>query len=106
MSIKVSLNHQLIYNFDRPIILGPHLLGLRPSPHCRTPIQNYSLKIEPQEHQITWQQDLYSNFISKINFLQKTNKLKIEVDIIAELKPINPFDFLLENYAEKISFCL
>ncbi|NET28819.1 DUF2126 domain-containing protein [Okeania sp. SIO1I7] len=104
MSIKVSLNHQLIYNFDRPIILGPHLLGLRPSPHCRTPIQNYSLKIEPQEHQITWQQDLYGNFISKVNFIQRTNKLKIEVDIIAELKPINPFDFLLENYAEKYPF--
>ncbi|MGD1807226.1 DUF2126 domain-containing protein [Dapis sp. BLCC M126] len=104
MSIKVSLNHQLIYNFDRPIILGPHQLGLRPSPHCRTPIQSYSLKIEPQEHQITWQQDLHGNFISKINFLQKTDKLKIEVDIIAELQPINPFDFLLETYAEKYPF--
>ena len=104
MSIKVNLNHQLIYSFNRSIILGPHQLGLRPSPHCRTPIQSYSLKIEPQEHHITWQQDLYGNFISKVNFPQSTDKLKIEVDIIAKLQPINPFDFLLASYAEKYPF--
>ncbi|MEX6780080.1 transglutaminase N-terminal domain-containing protein, partial [Limnospira fusiformis] len=50
MSVKVSLNHQLVYHFEKPVILGPHTLGLRPSPHCRTPINSYSLKIEPSDY--------------------------------------------------------
>ena len=104
MSIKVSINHEIYYSFERPIILGPHTLGLRPSPHCRTPIQSYSLKICPQDHSLTWQQDPYGNFLARVNFPQRTDYLKIEVDIIAQMRPINPFNFLIESYAERYPF--
>ncbi|MEQ9622949.1 transglutaminase family protein [Coleofasciculus chthonoplastes] len=104
MPIKVSLNHQLAYHFERPIILGPHTLGLHPSPHCRTPIQSYSLTIQPQEHSLTWQNDPYGNRLARLNFPKPTDTLAIEVDIIAQLQPINPFNFLVEQYAERYPF--
>jgi uncharacterized protein (DUF2126 family)/transglutaminase-like putative cysteine protease len=104
MSVKVSLNHQLKYSFSHPVILGPHVLGLRPSPHCQTPIQSYALKIYPQEHYLTWRQDIYGNFFAKVNFPQLTAELRIEVDLIAQLQTINPFNFLLEDYAVTYPF--
>lgn len=104
MSIKVSLNHQISYQFERPVILGPQTLGLRPAPHCQTPILSYSLKISPSDYQLTWLQDHYGNFLAKVNFPQTTNYFKIEVDLIAQIQPINPFNFLIEGYATEYPF--
>ena len=62
MTIRVAIHHQTEYRFDRPVNLGPHILRLRPAPHCRTPILSYSLKIQPEQHFINWQQDPFGNF--------------------------------------------
>jgi len=102
--MKISLNHQLKYTYSRSIILGPHIIGLRPVPYCRTPIESYKLKISPSEHYLTWLQDVYGNYLAKVNFPHKTHYLKVEVDIIAQLQPINPFNFLLEDYAVNYPF--
>ena len=50
MGIRVLLNHQTIYKYDRLVTLSPQIVRLRPAPHSRTPITSYSLRIEPQEH--------------------------------------------------------
>ncbi|MCB1728352.1 MAG: hypothetical protein KDI22_13105, partial [Gammaproteobacteria bacterium] len=57
MSIRVALRHRTEYLFDRNVSLSPHLIRLRPAPHTRTPIHEYSLKVEPEEHFLNWQQD-------------------------------------------------
>ena len=48
MAIRVALNHKTTYRYDRPVTLLPHVVRLRPAPHCRTPILSYSLRVEPQ----------------------------------------------------------
>ena len=45
MSIRVALTHHSRYHYDRPVTLQPHVVRLRPAPHCRTPIRSYSLKV-------------------------------------------------------------
>ncbi len=102
--IRVSLNHKTIYNYDRKVELGPQVVRLRPAPHCRTNICSYSLNVVPDEHFLNWQQDPHCNYLARLVFQEPTDQLAVEVDLIAEMVVINPFDFFLEESAEKFPF--
>jgi len=100
MTIKVALEHRTSYTFDRLVRVHPHIVRLRPAPHSRTPIEAYSLRIEPADHFINWQQDALGNFLARLVFPNPTSRLTITVGLIADLKVINPFDFFIEDWAE------
>jgi len=100
MGIKVALEHRTSYTFDRPVEVYPHIVRLRPAPHSRTPIEAYSLRVEPADHFINWQQDAFGNFVARLVFGRRMRRLSITVGIIADLKVINPFDFFIEDWAE------
>ncbi len=104
MSIHVALNHVTHYRYDRPVALSPHVVRLRPAPHARTPVHAYSLKVAPAKHFLNWQQDPQANWLARLMFPEKTRELRVEVDLVAEMSVINPFDFFLEPSAEKIPF--
>src|SRR5271169_5737156 len=104
MGIRVALNHKTRYRYAKPVWLSPHVVRLRPAPHCQTPVVSYSLKVEPAEHYINWQQDPYSNILARLVFPNKTEKFSVEVDLVADLTVTNPFDFFLEKHAEEYPF--
>ncbi len=104
MGVQVALNHRTEYKYERPITLGPQMVRLRPAPHCRTKISSYALTVTPAEHFINWQHDIYNNHVARFVFQEKTDKLTVEVDLIAELSPVNPFDFFLEPEVENFQF--
>ncbi len=104
MGIKVALEHRTSYTFDRLVEVHPHVVRLRPAPHSRTPIEAYSLQVEPADHFVNWQQDAFGNFLARLVFPTRTRSLTITVGLIADMKVINPFDFFIEEYAEKFPF--
>ena len=104
MSIHVALSHITHYKYDRLVTLGPQIVRLRPAPHSRTQILSYSLKIEPAEHFINWQQDPFANYQARLVFPQPTCEFKVTVDMVVDMVTLNPFDFFLEPDAEEFPF--
>jgi transglutaminase-like putative cysteine protease len=104
VSIHVALSHVTHYRFDREVALGPHLVRLRPAPHCRTRILAYSLRVDPAKHFLNWQQDPQSNFVARLVFPERARELRVAVDLVVEMAVHNPFDFFLEPAAERFPF--
>jgi len=104
MTIQVAVNHRTEYIYDRSVTISPHIYRLRPAAHCRTPIEAYSLKITPDNHFINWQQDPFGNYLARVVFLEKARTLTLEVDLIATMTVINPFDYFYEKSAENYPF--
>ena len=104
MGIRVALHHKTVYQYDRPVTLSPQVVRLRPAPHSRTPVHSYSLRIEPASHFINWQQDPQGNYLARLAFPTETTVFSLEVDLVAEMTVVNPFDFFLEPNAEQVPF--
>ena len=104
MAIHAAIRHSTGYVYDKEISVSPQVIRLRPAPHARTPILAYSLKITPSNHFINWQQDPFGNYLARVIFPDKIKEFKVDVEVVAEMKVINPFDFFLEEYAQTFPF--
>jgi len=104
MGIQVALNHRTLYRYEKAISLGPQVIQLRPALHCRTPILSYSLEVTPSEHVLNWQLDPHNNRQARLLFSGKTNEFLVEVNLVADLSPYNPFAFFLEPGVEEYPF--
>ena len=104
MSIHAALTHSSHYTYDRLVQLGPQVVRLRPAPHTRGKIVSYSLKVEPANHFINWQQDPFTNYQARLVFPEKTREFTVTVDLVVEMAVYNPFDFFLEPGAETFPF--
>jgi uncharacterized protein (DUF2126 family)/transglutaminase-like putative cysteine protease len=104
MTLQVALTHRTQYRYDRRVELGPHVVRLRPAPHCRTAILAYSMRIAPSLHFLNWMQDPFGNFLARIVVPEKTEAFAVTVDLVTDMAAINPFDFFVDASAASWPF--
>ena len=93
MSIHVALNHVTHYRYDRLVSLGPQVVRLRPAPHCRTRILLFA-EGSPTSTSSTGSRTRRRTTSRGSCFPDKTNELRIEVDLVAEMAVHQPVRFL------------
>ena len=103
-STLISLHHTTRYRYDAPVLLGPQVVRLCPTPYCRARISQYSLTVKPENHLLSWMPDPNGNWLARFVFPEKTAELRVEVNLIAELRPVNPFDFIVDQHAASWPF--
>jgi len=104
MSTRIAISHNSHYYYDRFVTMGPHLIRLKPTPYGHSTLFAYSLKISPENHQIHWQQDPFGNSIARCSFKEPTNHLFVNVELLLEISPINPFNFFIDSAVMKMPF--
>ena len=103
--MRVSIQHRSRYRYPSPALLGPHVIRLRPADHARARIESYTLAIAP-EHRLHWQRDPHGNHVARATFKagQTTRELDITVELAVDIRPINPFDFFVDDRAKTVPF--
>lgn len=103
--MRLLIQHRSLYHYPEPAHLGPHILRLRPADHASATIENYSLSVE-QARWLNWMRDPYGNRIARATFDPETpiERLDVLIELSVEIKPVNPFDFFIEETAEHFPF--
>ena len=103
--MRLLLQHHSSYRYPTPATLGTHTLRLRPTAHAHARIETYRLVVA-QEHRLRWQQDPYGNHVARVDFVpdKPVRSLDVLVELSLDVRPVNPFDFILEEYAERVPF--
>jgi transglutaminase-like putative cysteine protease len=99
MALPVALLHRTSYRYDRPVMLGPQIVRLRPAPHTRAPVQSYALTVTPVPGSLHWHQDPQGNFLAKVLFSEPVTQFDLVVALSVDMTIGNPFDFVLEPEA-------
>ncbi len=96
MSVRVAITHEIEQRFERPVRLSTHWLRLRPAPQTRAHVTAYSLAVHAEPHFLNWVRDPFENHLARLDLPEPLSALGIELELFAELEPVNPFDFLAE----------
>jgi transglutaminase-like putative cysteine protease len=99
----ISIVHKTCYSYDRPVFLSPHLFRLAPYAYSSSLPVFYSLNIDPV-FKLFWQQDVYGNKVAGVNFGGKLDTMSVEVHLDIDIKPHNPFDFMIDQRAQIFPF--
>ena len=103
--MRLLLQHKSLYRYPSPAALGPHQIRLRPANHTRARVETYSLRVtEPGE--VRWQHDPFGNHVAYATFRKGTRlpELAVDVEMAVDVRPVNPFDFFVDDRCQKTPF--
>lgn len=101
--MRVRIHHRTSYLYPEPTTFGAHVIRLRPADHARARLLSYNLAIEPVPL-VHWQQDAWGNRIARATFdpERPVRRLDLTVDCAFEVRPVNPFDFYVDEAFQEL----
>ena len=100
---RLRIAHLTEYRYSSPVTLGAHRLLLRPREGHDVHIESSRLDISPPP-QIKWHRDMFDNSVAVASFLDRSDRLTIESEVVIEHYEEAPLDFLVSDYAVNYPF--
>jgi len=99
-NVHYQITHRIHYSYDRPVVLAPHSIQLRPRCDVTQQLHQFGLDITPTPQQFFETLDLGGNMVSKAIFqAEAVTQLVIQAVSRVETFRSNPFEYLLEPWA-------
>lgn len=101
--MRLAISHTTRFVYDREVLLGPHLLYLRPRDNPLLQVSDFELELEPAA-ELAWMRDDFDNLPASARFSSLTAGLEITSRCSVTTSELAPFDFLLRDYARCFPF--
>jgi transglutaminase-like putative cysteine protease len=95
---RLQIKHVTTYQYADAVTLLPHKLLMRPREGHDIRIESAGLVVSPA-HQLQWQRDVYDNAVAQALFLEPSNRLSIDNNVLIQHYDGQPLDFLVSEYA-------
>lgn len=101
--MNYEIAHSTSYAYNRAVQLAPHTIRLRPRSDLVQTLNKFELIVEPLPEKISESIDLDGNNLTTLWFGDRaTTRLKIDTKSQVTTHRNNPFDFLLEPWANNL----
>jgi transglutaminase-like putative cysteine protease len=98
--VHYQITHRIRYSYDRPVVLAPHYIQLRPRCDVTQKLHQFALEIDPTPKQLFETLDLGGNMLNQAIFdAEAVPQLVIQAVSRVETFRSNPFEYLLEPWA-------
>ena len=99
----LRIDHRTRYDYEQPVSFSPHFVRLFPRTEPGRLVQKIAFKTNPAAS-VQYRRDLFDNNFARCFYPEKEKELLFEYALEIELQELNPFEFLLENYAADFPF--
>jgi transglutaminase-like putative cysteine protease len=95
-----QIHHRITYTYDRPVVLAPQTIRMRPRCDVTQKLHTFVMVIEPEPIRISEMVDLDGNSIDQV-WLNNVPLTRFTVEATSEVETCreNPFNYLLEPWA-------
>jgi len=103
--MRLLLQHRSLYLYPAPAAIGPQQIRLRPANHAKARVETYSLRVS-EPGAIRWQQDPFGNHVAHATFPKgcRLRELEVVVELAVDIRPVNPFDFFIDDRCRESPF--
>lgn len=83
----LSVRHDTIYRYARPVLFGEHRMLLRPRDSMEQRLDSFALAITPRPSSVRWIQDVFGNGIAIAAFSTPAEQLQIVATMVLDHTP-------------------
>ena len=93
--MKLKIVHTTNYSYADDVFFEPHYLRFKPKLSTHFSVADFSIAVEPKPAGMSEQIDCEDNHMFLCWFEGTHKNLKIEVEILVDVREFNPFNFLI-----------
>ena len=97
--MRLSIRHEIRYEYDEPVFVEPHILRLRPLNNPAQQLLSARIAIDPAPQVLTQASDVEDNDAMFACFEGTTDRLRIVAESEVSTLVSNPFDYIIDEDA-------